>query len=291
MPIPPECAALAQEMEDLKLARFDLRSALRESPGNKKIIDQLDRLTQEIDALQLRLDLCISTHTGSPVPIGVEELALPLTCGALTEELGDLRATRIDLRSLLREFPGSEKITVRIAQLTQQIDALQLELDQCLRTSEVIPVEVTFVGTATLTTTFVPAPGPFVQALSMGLLFTADRTQVFITSFTPITTAAFPTPFGSNFTTITKSPEGGSGAYSNGDVVIPITLHFDQSLDLPALVEDSDLKLSLSTQAKGGSKLSSGGHIDLAGSGVFDNGILQGSTGTLVVNGMLMRAP
>lgn len=289
MPIPPECAALAQEMEDLKLARLDLRSELRESPGNKKIIDQIDRLTEEIDALQLRLDICISTST---VPLGVGELALPPTCEALIEELGGLRATRLDLRSLLREFPGSEKITARIANLTQQIDALQLKRDQCFQASKVTPIEATFVGTATLTTTLAEAAGPFRQALTMGLLFTADRTQVFITRFDAITTDPFPTKLGPNVTTITKSG-GGAGAYSNGDVTIDITLHFDQSIEVPLIVfeEDSDLSLSLATQAKGGSRLGSDGHIDLGGSGVFDKGILGGSTGTLVVNGTLMRAP
>jgi hypothetical protein len=121
------------------------------------------------------------------------------------------------------------------------------------------------------------------------LVFDAARTLVGITSFPPIATQPFGTPFGDNVTTVTKTG-GGFGSFANGNIVMPLTLHFDQSLDLPFFDEDSDLTVGLSTNPPGSPVDGSGG-VTLAGSGVFQQGFLGGATGTLSITGTISPVP
>jgi len=110
--------------------------------------------------------------------------------------------------------------------------------------------------------------------LSFDVRFSADRTRVEITSFAPIVTDPFDTPFGSNVSTVTWA-SGGSGTYdpSSGHVNVPVTLHFDQSLSILFINTDVDATFALSTAAEGGSALDAEtGQIVLAASSTFVGG-------------------
>jgi hypothetical protein len=57
---------------------------------------------------------------------------------------------------------------------------------------------------------------------------------------------------------------------SSGRIAVPLTLKFDQSLDVPMVEEDGDVALDLSTDAEGGSALDwASGRIVLAADGKF----------------------
>ena len=110
-----------------------------------------------------------------------------------------------------------------------------------------------------------------------------------ITNFPPLSTPPFDTPYGRNQTTITKTA-GGAGTYRDGNGSIPLTLHFDHSLDLPFFEEDSDISMVLSTDPPG-SPVDEFGQVTLAGSGIFKKGFLNGATGTISIVGTISPAP
>jgi hypothetical protein len=147
-------------------------------------------------------------------------------------------------------------------------------------------LEATFTGTATLTTTNALAAGPFASPLQLGLRLDGLRTYIVVTSFPPITTAPIDTPLGQDITTITKG-DGGFGGYTNGNISVEITLHFDHSLRLAG---DSDLTVILRTLPPG-SPVAADGAVTLAGSGTFQHGFLGGATGTLVIAGTITPVP
>jgi hypothetical protein len=130
------------------------------------------------------------------------------------------------------------------------------------------PVESGFDGKAT-----VEIPDLHVseaRSIDLGLRFDPATSQVTITRFAPLVTKRFHTPLGDSRCTVTQIG-GGSGSYDRrtGQIVIPITLKFDQSLDLPAVEEDTVLDLELRTDGEGGAPVDASGHIVLAGSGEF----------------------
>jgi hypothetical protein len=134
------------------------------------------------------------------------------------------------------------------------------------------------------------------RQLTLGLRFTPDRSQVVITSFAPIKTDSFSTPFGSTNSTVTLVG-GGSGTYdaSTGRIDIPVTLHFDQSISVPLIEADVDSSLVLSTAAAGGVALDpQSGQLALAADGTFTgSGVnpLAGSAIHLVIAGQISPAP
>jgi hypothetical protein len=149
------------------------------------------------------------------------------------------------------------------------------------------PLQSQFTGTATLTTTYSRAPGPFAEQVSIGLLFSGDRKTVTVDSFPPITTLPFSVGIlGSDTVTITLTG-GGTGAFDSatGRMDIVVTLHFHHS---NSLLGDSDLTMMLSTDQ--GSTLNKGA-ITIGGSGMFMGGVLGGSTGTLVIAGTISPSP
>ncbi len=148
-------------------------------------------------------------------------------------------------------------------------------------------LEATFTGEATITTDFGPAQGPFVADIKVGLKFTGSR--VVVTSFPPIQTRTFDTPAGPNKTTVTKVG-GGDGSHTNGSIVLPLTLKFDHSVDLPFVEEDSTLSLTLRT-SEPGSPVEPDGDVTLVGSGTFSGGVLGGSHGTLKIKGRISPSP
>jgi hypothetical protein len=158
-----------------------------------------------------------------------------------------------------------------------------------VNTSAAAALEATFTGTATVTTTYAQAPGPYVEPIQIGLRFDDARTAVEITSFPTIKTEPFQTPFGMNTTTITKIG-GGSGTYNSGALTMPLTLRFDHSVNLPFVEEDSTQDVVLSTNPPG-APVDSAGKVTLAGSAPFKGGILGGSTGSLTIEGTIAPVP
>jgi hypothetical protein len=150
-------------------------------------------------------------------------------------------------------------------------------------------LDATFTGNATITTTYAQAPGPYVESIEIGLNFNDARTAINITSFPVIKTEPFSTPFGTNVTTITKIG-GGSGTYNAGAISMPLTLRFDHSIDLPLFQEDSTLEVVLSTDPPG-TPVDTAGAVKLVGAGNFQGGILNGSTGTLIIEGTVAPVP
>jgi hypothetical protein len=177
----------------------------------------------------------------------------------------------------------------RLGSLNRLLVAARSRLAHCLAAPALQPqqpLEARFTGTATLTTTFGQAPGPFVEDLAFNVVFDSSRTMLSIVSF-PLIVERFETPLGENTTTITRR-SGGSGSYSAGNIVLPLGLRFDHSVDLPFFQEDSDLDIVLTT-APPGSPLTPEpfGNVTLAGSATFSRGVLGGDTGTLVIAGTI----
>jgi hypothetical protein len=215
-------------------------------------------------------------------------------CKELADMIEALEQERSDLQQELQSAAPGQKagLVAQIKALNRQIAAAHDQLVDCLGPPPPPPpppLLATFTGTATITTTNGSAPGPFTAGVQLGLLFDAARTSVLITSFPLIATQPFSTPFGDNVTTVSKTG-GGFGSYANGNIVMPLTLHFDQSLDLPVFEEDSDLTLGVSTNPPG-SPVDATGGVTLAGSGVFQRGFLGGATGTLSISGTISPVP
>ncbi|SFP74412.1 hypothetical protein SAMN05660464_4066 [Geodermatophilus dictyosporus] len=154
-------------------------------------------------------------------------------------------------------------------------------------------LEATFTGEATITTDFNPAQGPFVAAIKVGLKFTSST--VVVTTFPPIRTRTFDTPFGPNRVTVTKMG-GGSGTFTNGSIALPLKLKFDHSAELPNVPlmppteEDSTLSLTLRTSGPG-SPVEPDGDVTLVGSGTFSGGVLDARRGTLKIKGRISPSP
>jgi hypothetical protein len=140
-------------------------------------------------------------------------------------------------------------------------------------------VEAVFSATASFTTTFVALRGPFATSIQLRLLFNGLRTRVDVLDFPPISA-----PFGSGVVTIAKVG-GGSGGYLRGSVTLPIALRFDRRGG-----EGSILELTLTTAAPG-SPVDAKGNAALAGLGVFRDGLLDGTAGTVIVSGTISPVP
>ena len=174
------------------------------------------------------------------------------------------------------------------------------------------PLSTVFTGTSTLTTTFPEAPGPFRTQVTIGVEFSAARDRVVITSFPDIRTLPFPTPLGSNTTTVeyVGGPPGTFGP-GTGALAIPLSLRFDQSIDVPWLSyeEDSTITIPLSTSgAADGADAApvnpTTGAATLVGTAEFQGGVLGGdeplggalgtldrARGTLVLSGAFDPIP
>jgi hypothetical protein len=160
----------------------------------------------------------------------------------------------------------------------------------------------TFTGRAILLTTHPSAPGPFIQAVSITVQFDRCRRAVKILAFPPLVVGPFSTPVGDNTTTITLTG-GGAGSFdpATGAMLLPIELHFDQSLGFP-LAGDSDVTFDLTT----GTSMSPTGTFMLTGSPLtdpatcaitlvaasqFTDGYLGGEDCSLQIGGNLAPCP
>lgn len=134
---------------------------------------------------------------------------------------------------------------------------------------EASPLQTTFRGKAR-----VQIPDQDVdedRSIDLGIRFDVARQRVKITSFPSITTDKFDTPFGSSTSTVTLTG-GGDGTFDpgSGNMEIPVSLKFDQSLDVPLISEDVRANFTLSTDARGAAYDRDTGDITLAASSTLD---------------------
>jgi hypothetical protein len=133
--------------------------------------------------------------------------------------------------------------------------------------------------------------------INIGLRFSVDRTRVDITSFPTVVTEPFDTPFGETTSEISlPSSSTGELRRDDGLLSLPVTLHFDQSLNIPLIDEDGSLGVELRSDSPGGQLLdSTTGDVALVGSGRFDGdgatNPLDGQACTISVSGRLTPVP
>jgi hypothetical protein len=134
-----------------------------------------------------------------------------------------------------------------------------------------LPLEATFVGMATMEIPSLDVTQR--KHVRIGVRFSADRKRVRVTSFPAFTTLAFDTPFGKSQTTVSLK-SGGSGTFDpeTGKLDLQLTLHLDQSLDVPFVQEDADVALALSSDGERGVPIGRGAgqaQVQLAASSRF----------------------
>jgi hypothetical protein len=132
--------------------------------------------------------------------------------------------------------------------------------------------------------------------VTIGLRFNVDSSVV-ITSFPTVVTESFDTPFGATTSTISLPSSGvGELRLQDGVLRLPVTLRFDQSLDLPIIAEDGNLALDLSSENAGGQLLDpSTGEVALSAEGSFQGdgatNPLDGQSCQVIVSGTISPAP
>lgn len=221
-----------------------------------------------------------------------------MACEHIQQEIADLKAERTQLQADLSVAAPGQKpfIVAQIKAINRQITIKQVELNGCLGISGQRPLATDFTGIATLTTSFPQASGPFVNSISLSLSFNIARTEVVILGFPPISTDPFDTPVGWNVVTISQIG-GGRGSFdlSSGAIGMPLTLFFDNSIDLPFFEEDSRLPLLLGTGTVGtlqGSPLNrTTKRVAMVGTSTFSGGVLNGHTGSLILDGIVADLP
>ncbi len=130
----------------------------------------------------------------------------------------------------------------------------------------------------------------FSGRVNLTIDFTQCRSNLRITNLVPITTQQYPIGMRQNITTVTLTA-GGSGVFTNRNISVEVTLHFQHSLEMDrdpgtaALARPSDLTLTLT------GLVSPEGNVTLVGSGTFIGGYLRGSTGSVRVTGRLSPGP
>jgi hypothetical protein len=108
--------------------------------------------------------------------------------------------------------------------------------------------------------------------LRCNLVFDAHGKTVEIVHLEPIVTKPFEARVGplqlENQTTVRLKSSQRGDLSRDGHAAIPVLLHFDHSADVPFFEEDSDLALTLTTDAKG--------RVVLVGERRFAGGVLDG---------------
>lgn len=224
----------------------------------------------------------VTVQVGGQPPVEAD-----LTAGPPTQSPATSFSASVRLNT-----PGEQRIVVRA------IDDIGKSVTSALTVATpgtLLPLTTVFNYTATLTTTYAKAPGPYsLTNLSMLLTFNANRDSVHVASFSPFTTPEFQTPAGKSTTTVSmKSFIEGAFHPDTGDMALRLSLFFDHSLDLWLVTEDSSLnRLLLGTRVAPGVPLQRETRgLTLVGSGRFTEGILGGSQGTLMLAGTLQDLP
>ncbi|MET0388207.1 MAG: hypothetical protein ABW321_19700 [Polyangiales bacterium] len=156
--------------------------------------------------------------------------------------------------------------------LGSRAEVLQHSAERWLPMPSDLPLETLFHGRATLTIPSINVTQH--KRLELGIRFDASRNQLQVTSFPTLDTKSFNTPFGDSRSLITLSA-GGRGRFDprTGELELPLTLHFDQTLDVPLIEEDADLVLVLKTSNPSAQPLQAdSGRIQLTASSHFSGG-------------------
>lgn len=223
-------------------------------------------------------------------------MTVPLECQPISNQISGLEAERRRLQEELQHAAPQDKpqLIVEIKRLTREISEAHDALTECISSAPPIPPALVaqFVGTAEVSIPDV-SPQAISSPISIDLLFDGYRTWFKIATFPPIMSSPFPTPLGSNVTTITLLT-GGSGPYNStsGEATIVANFLFDHSIEhpLPGYVEDSTLPVVLSTSPPG-KPVDTAGEVGLAGGGTFNGGFLNGISASLKIVGKITPHP
>jgi hypothetical protein len=150
-------------------------------------------------------------------------------------------------------------------------------------------VQTTFTGAATMFTNDSRFSGPFIQRLTLGVRFLADRETVAITNFPDITTATFPVPSapdicGNTNQVTVRMIGGGVGTWDcvTGEINIPVELDFTHTIGCTG---NSTALFTLTTEIStspggafslSGTRTDSAGNVTIAGASRFIDGFLGG---------------
>jgi hypothetical protein len=221
-----------------------------------------------------------------------------MACETIQAEIDALTLEKRGLQQDLRDAAPSGKphIANQIRRVNGQILVKKGELYRC-QVEHGIPVflRTTLKGRVRLTTSAAgEAAGPFTENVKLSVTFNAQRTSIDVSAFPQIESDPMDTPLGENVTTVTAFPERGRFRKSTGRIVIPVTLFFDQSVEVPFEV-DSTLDVELETGNVGsldGRPLDRDTReLRLVGAGRFKDGCLDGETGEVVLDGKLKDLP
>lgn len=158
------------------------------------------------------------------------------------------------------------------------------------------PLDAVFDGECSLDIPDAPARVPLDgYPLVCDIVFSADRTQVELVGFEPISTEEYQARIGpltvTNSTTVKLRGAKPGRLSRDGHFSIPVVLHFDHLFDAPFYEEDSDLVITLSTSAEGGSPLDAQGRATLVGDGRFKGGALDGHPCRMTYRGRVSPMP
>lgn len=143
------------------------------------------------------------------------------------------------------------------------------------------PRVATFIGIATLTTSRPDLRGPYARPVTADLLIDGHG------GVTVTAVYVEPVRLGSVTCAITLLPGTWRGTYVAG--VLRLTLGLHLGINVLRGAEDSDITLSLTTEALG-SRAEADGHITVTGTATFQKGYLGGRLATMVVNGAISPA-
>lgn len=237
--------------------------------------------------------LFICLLASAPLCQAQAPIHVPGACQGIQTELNSLISERNDLQSQLKMAAPGEKsgLAGQVKALIPKITAKQKELDNCAKTNGGLPdANTNFKGNATMTTNNSNLTGPFVQGVNISAFYPHWlHDQIRITNFPAVKVGPFSTPAGNNTTTVTLIDNGnGPVVKATGEMEITVKLHFHHSL---AIVADSDLLITVSTETAGGSRLKANGSATLVGTSTFQGGYLNGNTCKLVITGTFSQLP
>ena len=218
-------------------------------------------------------------------------------CTNIYNQLAALKAERAGFQNDLQSAAPGEKsfLTNQIRKLNAKIALKASEYKNCEQTHGGKPdLNAIFRGKAIMTTSNSNARGPFTAKLLndkalKGVFPHWCHNSFGITKFLPIVVGPYSTPAGDNTTTVTLVNESSSTVDpSTGKVEMTLKLLFHHSL---AVAGDSDLEITVSTEAAGGLRRRSNGSIALTGKATFQGGYLGGDSCHLFIGGTLKPAP
>jgi hypothetical protein len=234
-----------------------------------------------------------------------KRMNVPAACQTAAREVETIQSQLQALQDELANAVGSKKVPVdqQVHLAIAHLALAQNALNSCVEQAHIpLPLAATFTGAFLVKTTNARARGPFKGALTMGCSFSADRTQVTLTRFPPISVGPIRVPvFGVDTVTATRTGGGsGSSTSSTGAMSMRIVLLFHHSLTIRFYPLDSTLSLLMNTGTHtspsgalraSGSPMDAQGKVTFAGVGVFSGGYLAGDEASIVLAGQIAPHP